>query len=120
MMRKVTLTAFVCLAGLLATGCTAPGKWTLRDLDPSVMRADFSPHVLTLQKDKTYYAETPQGETQAGTWQWKGLITGGLLVLRERGGESASYKASMRDNNTLVLEMDVAGTPVKAIFERKE
>jgi hypothetical protein len=119
-MRKTMLLAFVGSLGLSTVGCTAPGKWTLRDLEPAVMRAHFSPHVLTLQQDKTFYAETPQGETESGTWQWKGLITGGLLVLREREGGSASYKASMTDNDTLILESDVDGTAVKAVFERKE
>lgn len=119
-MGKVMSVAWICLAVLVVSGCQAPGKWSLKDIEPSLARSGFSPHVLTLQKDKTYYADTPSGETQAGTWHWTGPITAGLLVLDSRGGESASYKAHMPDNNTLILETDVAGKPAKAIFQRKE
>ena len=119
-MLKVMIWTAVVLHGIVLAGCTAPGKWSLAEVDPSAFRAQFSPHVLTLQKDGTYYAERPTGGTETGHWEWNGPITGGLLVLGGRSGESESYNASMPDNDTLILKTDIAGEPATARFKRKQ
>jgi hypothetical protein len=108
------------LTTFLLGGCSVVGKWSLETLDPSAMRPDYRPHVLTIQKDHTYYADSPDLDVAAGTWQWTGPITSGALVLEPRVGEAETYKAQMRDNYTLVLQGDVNGEPVRATYKRKE
>ena len=119
-MLKAMIWTAVVLQGIVLTGCSAQGKWSLAEVDPSAFRAQFSPHVLTLQKDGTYYAERPTGVTETGHWEWNGPITGGLLVLGGRAGESESYNASMPDNDTLILKTDIYGEPATARFKRKQ
>ena len=106
------------LALLFLAACSATGKWSLQEIDPSAARADFQPHTLTLQPDKTYYADTNQQVT-TGVWCWEGPKTNGMLILDERNGQAKSYTASMPNNNALDLETDLQGHAVKARFDRK-
>ncbi len=103
----------------LCYSCTATGKWTLQTTDPSAVRADFCPHTLTLQEDGTFYADTNK-QLRTGVWSWNGSMADGLLVLDERGGGSDSFKASIPNNQTLVLQTDLEGRAVTGTYDRKQ